>query len=44
MYLDSFHITMDCPNKKLEDKHYGPFEVLEKIGASVYKLKLPKDW
>ena len=44
VYLDSFHITTDRPNKKLEDKRYGPFEILEKIGASAYKLKLPKDW
>ena len=44
VYLDSFHITTDRPNKKLKDKRYGLFEILEKIGASVYKLKLPKDW
>ena len=44
IYLDSFHITTDRPNKKLKDKHYGPFEVLEKIRTSAYKLKLPKDW
>ena len=44
VYLDSFHITTDRPNKKLEDKHYRPFEILEKIGTSAYKLKLPKDW
>ena len=44
MYLDSFHITTDWPNKKLEDKCYGPFKIIEKIRQSAYKLKLPKDW
>ncbi|KAL5524870.1 hypothetical protein ACEPAF_10016 [Sanghuangporus sanghuang] len=30
--------------KKMDDKWFGPFEVVEKVGASVYRLKLPKTW
>lgn len=44
VYLDSFHITTDRPRKKLEDKRYGPFQIIKKIGASAYELKLPRKW
>ena len=30
--------------KKLDNKHLGFFEILEKVGKSVYYLKLPSQW
>jgi hypothetical protein len=32
------------PSKKLSEKCLGPFEVLEKVGQSTYRLKLPLSW
>ena len=28
----------------MEDKWFGPFEVLDKVGASAYRLKIPRTW
>ena len=42
--LDGRNITTIRPTRKFADKWYGPFEVIEKIGAAAYKLKLPKTW
>ena len=44
VWLEGYHIHTDRPMKKLDDKRYGPFKILEKIGKSSYKLALPKTW
>ncbi|KAL5501145.1 hypothetical protein ACEPAH_9532 [Sanghuangporus vaninii] len=28
----------------MDDKWFGPFEVIKKVGASAYRLKLPRTW
>jgi hypothetical protein len=44
VWLEGQHITTDRPSKKLDDKRYGPFEVIQKVGKAAYKLKLPRTW
>jgi hypothetical protein len=44
VWLESTHISSDRPAKKLDDKRYGPFKILQKHGASAYKLALPTTW
>ncbi len=44
MWLDLTNLSLPRPKKKLNDKHVGPFEIIEKAGASAYKLKLPPHW
>lgn len=44
VWLESFNIRTDKPHKKLDDKRYGPFEIIKKVGSAAYKLKIPKSW
>jgi len=44
VWLEGTNISTELPMKKLGPKRWGPFEILEKIGASSYKLKIPKTW
>ncbi|SJL01316.1 uncharacterized protein ARMOST_04636 [Armillaria ostoyae] len=44
VWLDTTNLHLPRPKKKLDDKHVGPFLILEKTGASAYKLKLPPHW
>ena len=30
--------------KKFEDKWFGPFKILEKVGAATYQLEIPQSW
>src|SRR5882762_4531551 len=44
VWLESTNITPFRPMKKLAEKRYGPFEILEAVGPSAYRLKLPATW
>ena len=35
---------MAGPTKKMKDKWFRPYEVLEKVGTSAYHLNLPRTW
>jgi hypothetical protein len=42
--LDGTHISTTRPSKKLSERQYGLFEIIEKIGEGAWKLQLPKRW
>ena len=44
VWLEGTNLTTTRPSKKLGDKRFGPFKILEKNGASSYKLQLPVIW
>jgi Chromo (CHRromatin Organisation MOdifier) domain len=44
VWLKAINIHMKRPMKKLNDKHLGPFLILEKIGKSTFKLDIPQSW
>jgi transposase InsO family protein len=44
VYLEATNIRTKRPSKKLDDKRFGPFEVVKRIGESAYELKLPDSW
>ena len=44
VWLEATNLPTKCPMKKLDNKCHSLFEVLEKIGKSIYRLKLPVTW
>ncbi|KAL5512271.1 hypothetical protein ACEPAG_3556 [Sanghuangporus baumii] len=44
VFLDGRNIKTIRPTKKMDDKWFGPFEIIGKVGASAYRLKLPRTW
>ncbi len=44
VWLDATNLHLPRPKKKLDDKHVGPFMILDKAAATAYKLKLPPHW
>lgn len=44
VWLEGKNLPTSYPKTKLAPKRYGPFEILEKIGTTAYKLKIPDQW
>jgi ''chromo'' (CHRromatin Organisation MOdifier) domain. len=44
VWLESTNLKSFRPSKKLDDKRYGPFKIIEQIGKSAYHLQLPEHW
>ena len=42
--LEATNIRTERPSKKLDDKRYGPFQIIKKEGLASYRLKLDKTW
>ena len=42
--LEGTNIHSERPSKKLDDKRFGPFKIMEKVGKAAYKLKLDAKW
>jgi hypothetical protein len=40
VWLEAKDIATDWPTKKLDDLRLGPYKILEKVGASAWKLRL----
>lgn len=40
VWLDARHIKTNRPSKKLDDKWFGPFPIIEVISDNAYKLKM----
>ena len=43
VWMDARNIATQCPNKKLDWKRLGPYEIMEVISPWAYCLRLPKD-
>ena len=41
VWLSASNITLERSSKKLDHKYLGPYEIIEKVGRSAYKLKTP---
>jgi RNase H-like domain found in reverse transcriptase/Reverse transcriptase (RNA-dependent DNA polymerase)/Integrase zinc binding domain/Chromo (CHRromatin Organisation MOdifier) domain len=44
VYLEATNLKTDRPTRKLDDKRFGPFKIVKKVGAAAYKLHLPDNW
>jgi hypothetical protein len=49
VWLDAWNLQTECPSKKLDLQHLGPFEVLALVpqdshNPSAYRLVLPASW
>ena len=41
VWLSASNIPSDRPSKKLDHRYLGPYQIIEKVGKSAYKLQTP---
>jgi hypothetical protein len=44
VWLERQNLSTDAPSKKLGAKQLGPYEILEQISPTAYKLSIPMTW
>ena len=44
VWLERKNISSLRPSQKLDDRCYGPFEIIKKVMPTAYQLKLPPQW
>jgi hypothetical protein len=44
VWLNAKDLTTERPSKKLDYKHFGPFEITKKISDLAFELKLPRSF
>ena len=44
VYINAEHLPSVRQSRKLERKFFGPYEVVEKVGQSAYRIKIPASW
>jgi nucleoid DNA-binding protein len=44
VYINTEHLPTVRQSKKLDKKFYGPYEIIEKVGQSAYRIKIPASW
>jgi hypothetical protein len=44
VWLEATNIHSNRPSAKLDNKRYGPFEILEAVRERSFRLKLPETW
>ena len=44
VWLEGTNLKSRRPSQALNERRYGPFKIVEKIGASAYRLDIPDTW
>jgi hypothetical protein len=44
VWLEGKNLSTDAPSKKLGAKRFGPYEILDRISPTAYKLNIPLNW
>ena len=44
VYINVEHLPTQWASKKLDQKYYGPYEVVEGVGSSAYQIWTPMSW
>ena len=44
VWLDASNLRTSRPSKKLDDRRFGPFSIIQVVSPHVYRLQLPRSW